>query len=164
MGAIWGVWEACWGPLGGSCKRLGGLLGRLGASWGAPGGVLGASWGRLGATFGAPKRVLEASWGYFWCRILFCTFSKGRKPKNPVKTNAFFDTFCCGARNLRSKRREARFIRNVFVRFVSVLERFGPLGMRLGAFWCAWKASRGPCARLASVWGGLSAPPKCQKP
>ena len=41
-----------------SWRRIGGVLGRLGASWGVLGrlgSVLGASWGRLGG-------VLEASW------------------------------------------------------------------------------------------------------
>ena len=58
--------RASWGRLGASWRRLGGVLGlfglswgilwRFGTSWGRPGGVLRASWGRLGV-------ILEVSWG-----------------------------------------------------------------------------------------------------
>ena len=47
----------------------------------------------------------------------------------------------------------------------SVFVRFGLRGKRGGAFWGAWKASFGASwGRLESVWGGLSAPPRRQKP
>ena len=44
--------------LGASWRRIGGVLGRLGATWGLLGRVLEASWGRLGGIFD----ILEASW------------------------------------------------------------------------------------------------------
>ena len=43
-----GVLEASWGVLEASWRRLGGILGHLGASWRRLGGVLEASWRRLG--------------------------------------------------------------------------------------------------------------------
>ena len=82
LGASWGLLGAVLGPQGPSWDPLEGVLGRLGR-------LLGGSWAPLGATFGGPKSDLEASWGPFLGRLLFCTFLKGRRAKNHVKTNVF---------------------------------------------------------------------------
>ena len=58
------VLEASW-------RRLGGVLGRLGASWGRLESVLGASWGRLGSVLGVSwerlGNVLGPSWNILKC-------------------------------------------------------------------------------------------------
>ena len=86
LGASWGLLGAVLGPqrpLGPSWGPLGGVLGRLGR-------LLGASWVPLGATFGAQKASWRPLGAHFLDRLLFCTFLKGRRAKNPVKTNVFF--------------------------------------------------------------------------
>ena len=82
LGASWGLLGAVLGPQGPSWDPLGGVLGRLGR-------LLGASWAPLGATFGAQKASWRPPGAHFWGRLLFCTFSKARRAKNPVKTNVF---------------------------------------------------------------------------
>ena len=50
---------ASWGRPGGVLGASWGVLGCYGPSWGHLGGVLGASWGRLGAILGRPGAILS---------------------------------------------------------------------------------------------------------
>ena len=109
LGASWGLLGASWGVLGASWVRLGDAWG---ASWGHPGGLLGQLLGpktRLGGLLGP----------IFGTESVFYTFSKARKPQNPVKPE--------------KQETGNVFIWNVFVRFASVCGR-------VGTFWAAWQA------------------------
>ena len=92
LGTFWGAEgrvERVMARFGMRGRCLGGVLGRLGASWARLGRVLGASWGH----FWCPKSVLEASWGPFFGPPPFLHFFEGPKSQKPCKNQGFLTLF-----------------------------------------------------------------------